>query len=47
MRAYILFNRTVINAESAIKQEINTYGEFAFRKSSITLMFMSLDNAND
>ena len=46
MRAYILQNNTVTDTESVIKQEINTYGEFAFRKGSITLMFLSLDNTN-
>lgn len=42
MRAYVLYNNTITN-EGVIKQEINTFGEIAFRRSSLTLMFVNLD----
>ena len=42
MKAFILKSTTFTN-EGVIAQEINTYGEFKFRKSSIFLMFVSMD----
>ena len=42
MKAFLLKSSTLTN-EGDIAQEINTYGEFKFRKSTIYLMFVSTD----
>ena len=46
MRAYILSSTTITN-EGVIKQEINTFGTMSIRRTSVTLMFVSLDWLND
>ena len=43
MLAYLLYNNTVTNTEAAIKNNINTFGELAFRRSSLTFMFVNRD----
>lgn len=45
MKAYMLTSSTLTN-EDVIKQEINTYGSFEFRKTTIYLMFVNLDAVN-
>ena len=45
MKAFKLQSSTLTN-EGVIAQEINTYGEFKFRKSTIYLMFVSMDEKN-
>jgi hypothetical protein len=45
MKAFELTGSALTN-ENVIKQEINTYGEFKFRKSTKYLMFVSLDSVN-
>ena len=42
MKAFFLKSTTLTN-EGVIAQEINSYGEFKFRKSTIYLMFVSMD----
>ena len=42
MKAFMLKSSTLTN-EGVIAQEINTYGEFKFRKSTIYLMFVNMD----
>ena len=45
MKAFKLVSSTLTN-EGVISQEMNTYGEFKFRKSTIYLMFVSMDEKN-
>ena len=42
MKAFKLKSTTLTN-EGDIAQEINTYGDFKFRKSTIYLMFVNMD----
>ncbi len=45
MRAYMLTSSVLTN-EDVIKQEINPFGDFKIRKSTIYLMFVNLDSLN-
>ena len=45
MKAFKLLSSTLTN-EGVISQEINTYGDFKFRKSTIYLIFVSMDEKN-
>ncbi len=42
MKTFILKSTTLTN-EGVIAQEINNYGDFKFRKSTIYLMFVNMD----
>lgn len=43
MRAYIMNNNS-FHSEADIRQEINTISRMSFRRSDLTLMFVSLDS---
>jgi len=45
IKAYELYNNSIAGSnEKIIKQEINPFGQFNFRRGSIYLMFVNIDN---